>query len=455
MQRGLSGSFVSHAGMSGARCRMRFFCLTFFCKLAIIQGMNNFHSSPVVYFERWLTSALQDASQDHPVIVLTGARQVGKSTLLLNALPFREWRFHSMDDFNALRQARQEPEALWAGTEQVVLDELQKAPELLPAIKQAVDRHPGRYRFVLSGSANLLLMRQVSESLAGRAVYFILDPLALGEVNRTEPPNLLSRLLAEDWPAEQALPVVPPDPIPLLLRGLMPSLLTLTTPQAWVRWWDGYVSTYLERDLRQVSQIDSLLDFRRLMELVALRSGQLLNQSELARDAQMSQSTVHRYLNLLETTHMFERLPAYTTSHITRLLKSPKAFWNDTGLAVFLSGYYEEDDLRQAREMGAYFETFIYHHLRVLSRQMTPQGRLYFWRTQSGTEVDFVFEHGRRFLAIEVKRTANPGYGDTSGLRAFLAEYPQASAGLLVHGGSEVRRLGDKIIAVPWTMVTG
>ena len=349
-----------------------FFCLTLHAELAIIQGMNNFHSSPVVYYERWLTSALQNASQDHPVIVLTGARQVGKSTLLLYTLPFRQWRFHTMDDFNTLRQARQEPEALWAGAEQVVLDEVQKAPQLLPAIKQAVDRHPGRYHFVLSGSANLLLMRQVSESLAGRAVYFILDPLALGEVNRTEPPKLLARLLAEDWPAEQALPAVPPDPIPLLLRGLMPPLLTLTTPQAWVRWWDGYVSTYLERDLRQVSQIDSLLDFRRLMELVALRSGQLLNQSELARDAQMSQPTVHRYLNLLETTHMFERLPAYTTSHTTRLLKSPKAFWNDTGLAVFLSGYYEEDDLRKAREMGAYFETFIYHHLRVLIASDDP-----------------------------------------------------------------------------------
>ena len=417
--------------------------------------MNNFHSPPVVYFERWLTSALQEASQDHPIIVLTGARQVGKSTLLLNSPPFREWRYHTMDDFDTLLQVRQDPEGLWAGVEQVVLDEVQKAPELLPVIKQAVDRHPGRYRFMLSGSANLLLMHQVSESLAGRAVYFILDPLALGEVNRTDPTKLLAQMLAGELPAEQALPAPPPDPTQWLLRGLMPPLLTLTTPQAWVRWWDGYVSTYLERDLRQISQIDSLLDFRQLMELLALRSAQLLNQSELGRDAQMSQPTVHRYLNLLETTHMFERLPAYTASHTTRLLKSPKAFWNDSGLAVFLSGYFEEDDLRKARELGAYFETFIYHHLRVLSRQLTPHGRLYFWRKQSGAEVDFVFEHGRRLLAIEVKRTANPGYGDTAGLRAFQADYPQVSAGLLLHGGRELRRLGDKIIAVPWTMITG
>jgi len=420
----------------------------------IIQAMNNFHSHPETHYPRWITPALQDASRDHAVVVLTGARQVGKSTLLLNAKPFRDWRFLNMDDFDTLRQARQNPAALWAGADRVVLDEVQKAPELLPAIKQAVDRHPGRYRFVLSGSANLLLMRQVSESLAGRAVYYVLDPMTLGETHQAVQPDILTRALSGDWLPEATLPDPLPDPVPLLLRGLMPALLTLTSPQAWARWWDGYVATYLERDLRQVSQIDALLDFRRLMQFVALRSGQLLNQSELARDAQLSQPTVHRYLNILETTHLFERLPVYTTSHPTRLLKSPKAFWNDTGLAIFLSGYFEEGDLGKSREFGAFFETLIYHHLRVLTRLMTPAGRLYFWRTQTGVGVDFVLEHGRHLLAIEVKRSDNPGYGDAAGLRAFLSEYPNASGGLLVHGGREIRRLDEKILAIPWTVVT-
>ncbi len=417
--------------------------------------MNNNYSSPATYYFRWITPALQAASQDHPVVVLTGARQVGKSTLLLNASPFKNWRFLSMDDYDTLRQARQRPEALWAGANQVVLDEVQKAPELLPAIKQAVDRHPGQYRFMLSGSANLLLMKQVSESLAGRAVYFVLDPMTRGETLSIPAPELLNLALAGDWPEESQLPEEPPDPTALILRGLMPSLLTLSAAPSWVRWWDGYVSTYLERDLRQVSQIEALLDFRRLMEFTALRSGQLLNQSEVARDAQLTQPTVHRYLNILETTHMFERLPAYTTSHTTRLLKSPKLFWNDTGLAVFLSGYYQEEELRKSREFGAYFETLIYHHLRALTRLMTPPGRLYFWRTQAGAEVDFVLEHGRKLLAIEVKRTARPGYADAAGLRTFLAEYPQASGGLLIHSGREIRRLDQNILAVPWTMVSG
>jgi predicted AAA+ superfamily ATPase len=332
---------------------------------------------------------------------------------------------------------------------------VQKAPDLMAAVKLAVDRHPGRYHFILSGSANLLLMKHVSESLAGRAVYFVLDPLSLGETRQSPQPDLIQRILAGDWPAETILPNQQFDSNLLILRGLMPSLLTMSTPQAWVRWWEGYVATYLERDLRQFSQIDALLDFRRLMELTALRSGQLLNQTELARDAQISQPTVHRYLNLLETTHMFERLPPYTANHTTRLLKSPKAFWNDTGLAVFLSGYYTEADLGKARELGAYFETLIYHHLRILTRLMTPAGRLYFWRTHNGQEVDFVLEHGRRCLAIEVKRTANPGYSDAAGLHTFMAENPQAVGGLLLHSGREVRRLEERIIAMPWEMVCG
>lgn len=414
--------------------------------------MNN---NVIPYHERWLTPLLQEAIRDHPIIVLTGARQVGKSTLLSNAEPFRNWRFHTLDDFDVLEQAHSNPESLWAGTNQVILDEVQKAPELLLAVKKTVDRNPGKYQFVLSGSANLLLMKQVSESLAGRAIYFVLDPMSIGEMNNRPHPDILVRLLHGEFPQEKTLAAAPPDPSEAILRGFMPPLLNLDSSQAWTRWWEGYVATYLERDLRQVAQIDALLDFRRIMELAALRSGQLINQSEISRDARLSQSTTHRYLNLLETTHLFDRLPAFTASHTTRLLKSPKAFFNDPALAVFLSGYFELEDLRKSREYGAYFETFIYHHLRILARLMTPSARLYFWRTLAGSEVDFVLEYGRRVLAIEVKHTDNPGYRDTAGLRLFLEKHSKASGGLILYSGSEIKRLDEKIAAIPWSLVTG
>lgn len=425
----------------------------------IIQTMNNFHSpAAFTYLERWITPLLKAAMTEHRVVVLTGARQVGKSTLLQHAEPVNRWRYHTLDDFDVLRQAERDPAALWAGAGDVtgvVIDEVQKAPGLLSAVKQAVDRRSGSLRFVLSGSANLLLMRQVSESLAGRAVYFVLAPMTIGETRGAQAPTLIVDLLAGRWPAEVTIPEPPAAPFSTLLRGLMPALLSLDRPEAWAQWWEGYVATYLERDLRQISQIDSLLDFRRVMELLALRSGQLLNQSEVARDARLSQSTVHRYLNLLEATHLLERLPAYTASRTTRLLKSPKVYWADPGLATFLAGYHDETSLSQAREVGAFFESLLLHHLRVLAQLLTPRGRLFFWRPMHGGEVDFVLEQGRRVLAFEVKLTSAPRYGDADGLRSFLKEHPNALAGVLIHAGREIKRLDEQIVAVPWSLLTG
>ena len=197
--------------------------------------MNNYYSPPEIYYSRWLTPLLQQAIEESDVLVLTGARQVGKSTLLRNETPFRDWRFLSMDDFDVLRQANQQPEALWAGTDRIILDEVQKAPDLLAAVKQVVDRAPGKIKFVFSGSANLLLMRQVSESLAGRAIYFVLDPLTVGEINQTAPPQLVKNVLAGDWPVEGEIVERPPDPTQLMQRGLMPALLKLNSAPTWVR----------------------------------------------------------------------------------------------------------------------------------------------------------------------------------------------------------------------------
>ncbi len=417
--------------------------------------MNNIYSRDESYYPRWLTSHLRDAIAEQPIVVLTGARQVGKSTLLRNEDPFRTWRYRTMDDFDALAQAQTDPAGLWAGTDRIVLDEVQRVPELLLAVKQAVDESPGRYHFILSGSANLLLMQRISESLAGRAIYFVLYPLTLGEQHRQPPSPLLQNLLADRLPEEETLPVPPPDPVPLLLQGSMPGLFSLPNPDSWLRWRESYIHTYLERDLRQMAQIDALPDFRRLMELMALRTGRLLNQSEVGRDASLAQSTAHRYINLMETTHLLERLAAYTPGRAQRLVKSPKIFWTDPGLPVFLSGYYDTESLSKARELGFFFEALIYQHLRILADLMTPKARLYTWRTRSGREVDFVLEHGRKLLAFEVKLSETARFQDTENLRAFMAEHPQTQVGILLYSGAEVRYLGERIIAVPWTLLTG
>jgi predicted AAA+ superfamily ATPase len=410
--------------------------------------MNDNHSDSFPYKPRWLTPLLQAAVEDHPVLILSGARQVGKTTLLQREFQAPDWRFISFDDLDALRQARRDPAALWAGAEQVVLDEVQKVPEILPAIKQAVDRERRRRRFVLSGSAHLLLMRQISETLAGRAIYLPLFPMTLGEQEENGPPAWFFRLFQGVLPAE----IHPPAraPLPFMARGFMPPLLTLSRPEAVRQWWESYVLTYLERDLRQLSQIDSLADFHRVMEMLALRSGQMLNQTDVARDAGVSQPTVHRYLNLLETTCLFERLPAFSRNRTKRLIKTPKVYFLDPGLATHLSGHRTSESLQAGREAGGIFETLVFLHLRVLSHLAAPPLRLSYWRTANGREVDFVVEQGKRLIAIEAKLTTVPRYADAENLQLFLEEYPETTAALLVHAGQEVKQLGKQLLALPW-----
>ncbi|MBI1883607.1 MAG: ATP-binding protein [Chlamydiae bacterium] len=412
--------------------------------------MNDIHSDHELYYKpRWLTSEIQTAVKDHPVVILTGPRQVGKSTLLQKEAPFSKWRYLSFDDYDLLNQAQKDPMALLSSEENMVLDEVQRVPSLLLAIKRKVDEGGRKNRFILSGSANLLLMEKVSETLAGRAVYFTLYPMTLGETQNHIPSGLIKNIFRGKFP-DEGKNNISHDPIEQIHKGLMPPLLTLKRPDSIVRWWEGYVATYLERDLRQISQIESLSDFRRVMEALALRTGNILNQSALARDIAMSQPTIHRYINLLEASCLVTRVNAFHRNRTKRLMKSPKIYWIDPALSAYLAGYSDIHDLKAAREIGAMFESLIFLHLQVTSQLLLPRPRLFYWRTMDGKEVDFVLEQGRHLIAFEVKLASNPQYSDTRNLQIFLKEYPETQAAVLIYNGNEIVRMSEKIIAVPW-----
>ena len=413
--------------------------------------MNEYHSAfKLNYKPRLLAELLRKVSKDHQIVVLSGARQVGKSTLLQNESPFKDWRYITMDDYDVLAQARKEPAVLWAGAENVILDEVQKSPRLMDAVKLEVDAQKSPQRFILSGSANILLMKNVSESLAGRAIYMVLFPMTIGEINEWQFSNLLETLFKGDISSLEDKVTGAIDPLPYLWKGFMPGLMRFEKTDSVLRWWEGYISTYLERDLRQLSQIDSLPDFRRLMTALALRCGKILNQSEVSRDTGITQPTVHRYINLLETTCLITRLPAYTVNRTKRLMKATKIIWNDPGLVTFLSGHYDVESLKDSREIGGVLESMIYIHLNTLVQLMMPKAAIYYWRTSTGKEVDFVIERGRTLLAIEVKLSTTPRYADTDNLRLFIEEYPETVIGVLLHCGNKVQRMHEKIIALPW-----
>jgi predicted AAA+ superfamily ATPase len=398
---------------------------------------------------RLVDDALAARLRVMPAVVLTGARQTGKSTLVEQLVP-GDRRYRSLDDFDVRDAARRDPEALLGGDDPLTLDEVQREPGLLTAVKRAIDRDRRPGRFLLTGSANLLLMRQVSESLAGRASYLTLWPmtrreqLGLARAGRWDellaaPDAKWRDLLAagddleEDWQA-------------LVLRGGFPTpALELTTPADRTIWFDGYVRTYLERDLQDLASISALPDFRRLMQAACLRVGQLLNQTELGRDVGLPQPTVHRWLNLLETSYLLVRLPAYAVNRTKRLVKSPRIFWGDTGVALHLGA---------SAPTGAHLENLVLHDLLAWRDAQVDRVELAYWRTTIGEEVDFVIEAGGKLLPIEVKATSKPRLGDCSHLRTFRQEYGRkARAGLLLHTGRTVEWLTPDVLAVPWWRV--
>jgi uncharacterized protein len=404
----------------------------------------------VVTLPRIVGTALAARLKVMPAVVVTGARQTGKSTLAEHLVP-GERHYASLDDLDVLDLARRDPEALFGGERPITLDEVQHEPGLLRAVKRAIDRNRKPGRFLLTGSANLLLMRQVSESLAGRASYLTLWPMTRREQRGLGRCGLWDELL--DTPDDQwkhlltRQPDDPADWMSLARQGGFPTpALTLSTAAERAIWFDGYVRTYLERDLQDLASISALPDFRRLMRATCLRLGQLLNQTELGRDVSLPQSTVHRWLNLLETSYLLVRLPAYAVNRTKRLIKSPKLYWADVGLALHLS---------QAEELtGGHLENVVLQDLLVWRDSRLDRAELGYWRTAGGEEVDLVIEEGGRLLPIEIKATTRPRLADAVHLRSFRSEYgKRARAGLLLHTGPTLEWLAPDILAAPWWRV--
>lgn len=411
------------------------------------------HQQAGAVLPRAAEGALARALATMPVTVLLGARQAGKTTLVRGAAALARRPYLTLDDFDLRAQARADPEALLERARALVLDEVQRASELLVAVKRAVDRdrprRPGR--FVLTGSANLLMLERVGETLAGRAAFVTLWPFTRRERHALGRPGAWGELLGarfgrwrevlaahagprEDWRAAARL------------GGFPVPAHELSSEDERALWFSGYVQTYLERDLQALRAVENLADFRRLMRAACLRIGGLLNQAELGRDVGISQPQVHRFLNLMEASYLAVRLPAYAVNRTKRLIKAPKLYWCDTALALHLAG--------ETEPRGAHLENLVLADL-IAWRDLQPgRPEILYWRTAAGQEVDFVVETPRRLLPVEVKSGARVVPADARGLEAFLDEYPGAADGaLLLHGGAEAFPLTRRVLAAPWWMV--
>jgi len=372
---------------------------------------------------RLAAAALAHAASVMPVTVVTGARQTGKSTLVRDLAPAGERPYFALDDLDVLEQASDAPDDLVARAERLTLDEVQRAPQLLLAVKRAVDRRRRAGRFLLTRREQIGMGR-------GGIWQELLD------AKDDEWPDVVAaqRIAPEDWRA-------------LARRGGYPvPALELHSDDSRATWFAGYAQTYLERDLRDLSAVTSLPDLRRLMRAVCLRLGQLLNQTELGRDVALPQPTVHRWLNLLETSYQLVRLPAYAVNRTKRVIKTPKVYWADTGLALHLAGLGEP--------AGAHLENLVLNDLLAWRDVRLNRPEVLYCRTATGEEVDFVIEAGRTLLPIEVKATARPRVDDAKHLRVFREEYGRrCRPGLVLHTGDATEWLAPGVLAAPWWKV--
>jgi len=400
-------------------------------------------------YPRHLDIAMEAALADTPAVFVNGARQTGKSTMVRSF----GGEYLTFDDSTVLSAAQADLDGfVRALPARVVLDEVQRIPEVARVVKASIDRDRRPGRFLLTGSANVMLLPRMSDSLAGRMEVMTLWPLSVGEIeSRRE--TFLDRIFARK--PDFRLPERRIAWLPRALAGGFPEAVARGSHERRAAWFRSYLTTILERDVRDLANIEGLKSMPRLLTLLASRLGGLLNFAGLSTDMAMPQTTLKRYLTLLETVFLVRLLPPWFSNFGLRLIKSPKLYLLDTGLATHLTGATPEQIRTQPRWNGPLFENFVVMELtKQASWNSRPPG-LFHYRSLAGQEVDVLVESpAGQVVGIEIKSSATVGPSDFRGLRS-LAEAigKKFHRGIVLYTGENAVTFGENLWAVPWETI--
>lgn len=357
----------------------------------------------------WITrdteGLIRQFSRQFPVIFITGARQVGKTSILTHLFP--RYSYITLDDPAKASEAENAPaDFLGSLKYPAIIDEAQYVPGLFRHIKIITDKTKKKGQFFITGSQNFSLMQNLTESLAGRCGIINLQPLSANELIKSKQmPSIEEYISTGGFPALYADKKI-----------------------VHRHWYPSYITTYLERDVRNIINIGNLRDFNRFLRASAARTGQTLSLSDLARDVGVSPNTIKSWISVLQASHIIYLLEPYHRSIGKRLVKSPKLYFLDTGLAAHLIGLYSWSEISKSHSAGALWETYAFNQIyRSLLSHGIGNPPLFFWRTKDGREVDFVIEKGGRFIAFEAKLTGSPGSEALKGFTSIKEYYGRDS----------------------------
>lgn len=409
------------------------------------------------YLTRHLETQILEASQHFKAILLLGARQVGKSTLLTHLFP--QVKNIVFDPIQDLYNARKDPDLfLESFPAPLILDEVQYAPELLAALKRKMDRLEEKGRYFLTGSQNFSVLRTVAESMAGRVAVFHLENFTPQEIlGKGDENGWIPSYLKDPEGFHKGRKLTPTSFFSLiewLFRGTFPVTVELPLSQISL-YFRSYLQTYVDRDVRIQEDIRQLAEFDRFLGISASLTAQEINSSQMGREIGISPQTARRWLDLLSYSYQWFELPAFHGNTIKRISGKKKGYMKDTGFACYLQRIESCETLAVNPKLGAVFETGIVNYIhQQFTGLLTPPSSFH-WRTSGGAEVDLILEKEGKLYPIEIKCKSNLSKGDLSGLKAFRETYThlEVMPALIIYAGSEIYKLDANTTAIPWNLL--
>ncbi|MBL1275942.1 MAG: ATP-binding protein [Ectothiorhodospiraceae bacterium] len=413
------------------------------------------------FYHRFTEETLREALQDTPVVLLHGSRQCGKTTLAQYVGEQLGYHYISFDNDNQLQAAKEDPVGFVQRLpEKTILDEIQRTPELFTAIKASVDNNRKPGRFILTGSANVLLLPKLADSLAGRMEIIHLRPLAQCELTGQKP-EFLQQLFNADFdlkPNKTANPISLPclgeSLADIICKGGYPAAIARTTAKRQSAWYRDYITTIIQRDVQDIARIRNLDILPKLLALAASQTARLFNSADLASPFSLSRPTIREYLALLEQIFLIELLQPWHSNRLSRLIRTPKMHLSDTGLTCALLGINSLTLWQNKTLLGQLLETFIYQELRKLADWHDEELKFYHFRNKDKVEVDIIIEQGLQLAGIEIKAAATITQSDFKGLKKLKGACgKQFAAGVVFYDGENILSFGEKLFAVPISLL--